>query len=45
MAACIPSLSGCWPGRLPAVRNVAALSVQPLSRAELVEQADGDAQR
>ena len=33
------------PARSSAVRNVAALSVQPLSRAVLVEQADGDAQR
>jgi hypothetical protein len=43
---CIPVRSGRWLlAGAPAVRDVAALAVQPLSRAVLVEEAHGDAQR
>jgi len=46
MVTCMPLLSGRWPRHAPpAVGDIAAPSVQPLSRAILVEQADGNAQR
>ena len=41
----VPLLSGRCPRHAPAVGDIASPSVQPLSRAVSVEQADGYAQR